>query len=260
MACKRYQGALSDLAAGGPAAADVEAHLQSCEACRAELLALRQALAAADEELARLLRVEPSPELAVRLRAVLAEPEASRSWRFGWLWPAAGVGAAFLVALALLTTRDRSPRAASPLTTGSGAAVGSGPAGAASAHATPPGSLGDREEPRSPLGTAMVSSSASPTRVAHASEPTPLPVSDLSPSSVTGATRLIKAEVLVPPGQEDALVRFAVDLQRRQVELGSLLVADVEAPLPEPGDIDLTLLDTRPLDTAPLDHSSPSDT
>jgi hypothetical protein len=240
MACERYRDALSDLAAGGPAQAEVELHLQSCEACRVELAQLRQVLGIVDQELARLVAAEPSPELAARIRSVVAESGASPGWGFGWLWPAAGVGVAVLVALALVTSRDRSPRAEPSLashatteasrsrTTDSEVALGSGRAGAASAHAATPAPVRDRKEPRS--------------------------------TPPTASTRLIEAEILVPPGQEEALLRFADDLQRRQVRLGSLLVADVEAPLPEPGDIDLSLLETKPLDTAPLDQSSPSDT
>ncbi len=54
MACERFRDALADVAAGAPAPAGVEAHLASCEACRAELTALRQALAVADDEMAGL--------------------------------------------------------------------------------------------------------------------------------------------------------------------------------------------------------------
>ena len=48
MACERYRDALTDVAAGEAATVAVEGHLVSCEACRAELLVLRRALAVAD--------------------------------------------------------------------------------------------------------------------------------------------------------------------------------------------------------------------
>ena len=72
MACERYRDALTDVAAGEPATAAVEAHLASCEACRAELHALRRTLAVADAEMAGLASAEPSPGLAARIRQAAA--------------------------------------------------------------------------------------------------------------------------------------------------------------------------------------------
>ncbi len=109
MACERFRDALTDVAAGAPAPADVEAHLASCEACRAELAALRRALAVADAEMAGLLAAEPSPELAVRIRQAVAEAEPSPAWRFGWVWPATAAAATLLVALAVWVGRGPSP-------------------------------------------------------------------------------------------------------------------------------------------------------
>ena len=63
MPCERYRDALTDVAAGLAASPDgLEAHLASCEACREELQALRQALAMADVEMAGLLATEPTPD------------------------------------------------------------------------------------------------------------------------------------------------------------------------------------------------------
>ena len=107
MACERYRDALTDVAAGEPATAAVEAHLASCEACRAELLALRRALAVADAEMAGLASAEPSPGLAARIRQAAAPP--SPEWRFGWLWPAVAAAATLLVALAVVLGRGTGP-------------------------------------------------------------------------------------------------------------------------------------------------------
>ena len=64
MACARHKSALSDVAAGAPVAAELEAHLASCEGCREELRSLEQTLAVADDDLSRLLLAEPSLGIA----------------------------------------------------------------------------------------------------------------------------------------------------------------------------------------------------
>jgi len=99
------------MAADAPAPAGVESHLASCEACREELAALRQALALADAEMAGLLSAEPSPDLAACIRQAVAEHEPSPLWRFGWLWPTTAAAATLMVALAVWTGRgtSRSP-------------------------------------------------------------------------------------------------------------------------------------------------------
>jgi len=95
MACERHKDALSDAAAGGARAPELEAHLASCEVCRGELAALRGALAIADGELARLLSVVPSPELPPRIRAAVAgSTPAAQGWRPGFALALAGVAAA----------------------------------------------------------------------------------------------------------------------------------------------------------------------
>jgi hypothetical protein len=57
-------------------------------------------------------------------------------------------------------------------------------------------------------------------------------------------------EVLVPPGEVEALLRFAEHLQRRSVPTDSLLVADLSVPLPEPKALEIAPLEIVPLDPA----------
>lgn len=52
---------------------------------------------------------------------------------------------------------------------------------------------------------------------------------------------------MVPPDQAEALLRFAAGLQRRTVTPGSLLVANLDAPLPDAGDVHI-----RPIEIVPL--------
>jgi hypothetical protein len=112
MSCERYRDALVDVAAGGAAPPALEPHVASCAACRAELAALRQALALADAELAGLPSAEPSADLAARIRRAAADQPAPAPWRFGWLWPA--IAATAVVAVALAAWSPRRPGVPAP--------------------------------------------------------------------------------------------------------------------------------------------------
>jgi hypothetical protein len=216
MACERYRETLADVAAGAPAPAGVEDHLASCGPCREELRRLRQALAAADAELADLLSAEPSPGLEARIRRAAAEP--SPAGRLGWLWPATAAAATLLVALAVWVGRPASPPPR--------VAVVAGPEG--SARVAVPSSPETSPAPRDDVFVAVV-----PRR-----RPLPTPAVP------------VEAEVLVPPGEAEALLRFAAHLRTRAVSPDSLLVADLSAPLPEPKGVEIQRLEIVPLDPA----------
>jgi hypothetical protein len=218
MTCERYRDGLSDVAAGAPAPVGVEAHLASCAACRAELAALRQALAVADGELARLLSAEPSPELAARVRAAVAESaEAAPGWRLGWGFMAAA--AAAVVVAVTLGVAQRSLR----------------PKPSAVAERAPA-----LEAPRAtPAPQTVVPETA---RSAQPVESQP---------RVSGRARAQgprEPEVLVPAGEAEGLLRFAASLRRRSVTPDSLLVADLSAPLAEPRVGEIPPLEIVPLD------------
>ena len=237
MACERFRDALADVAAGEPAPAGVEAHLATCEACRAELAGLRRALAVADAEMAGLLAAEPTPELAARIRQAVAEAESrgpalphelSSAWRFGWLWPGMAAAATLLVALAVAVGRGTE----------------STPAPRVAVDAARPGSVVPSVHGRA----------------AGRLEPGPSHVDAAARARGDGASarsrsadrRAIPAEpeVLVPPGEVKALLRFAEHLQRRSVPTDSLLVADLSVPLPEPKALEIAPLEIVPLDPA----------
>ncbi len=239
MSCERYREALADVAAGAPAPAGVEAHLASCDACRAEVGVLRRALAMADEEMATLRTAEPSPELVVRIRQAVAESDGAPAWRLGWLWPAVAVAATVAVALAIWPGRGPQP-------------------GAPAASNTRP------ERPAPVLPTvppeAPHEGSAAPASFPTAA-PLPAPEASTGPASPSSSRRPrapwgeALPEVLVPPGEAEALLRFAAHLQTRVVSPDSLLVADLSAPLPEPKDVEI-----RPLEIVPLDPAETSGT
>jgi hypothetical protein len=242
MACERYREELADVAAGAPPRPDLEAHLSSCGACRAELDGLRRALTLADAALGGLASAEPSPALRARiLRAVADDEGAARSsavWRFGW---AAALTAGVLVAAFLAATWRSGSRA--PGTLSREATMEETPRG------PEPGGAPER-----PSGPAVASRETPPAAVPGRRAEAPSGAVRLSPRSAVRVAP--EPEVLVPPGGAEALFRFAAHLQRRRVPPDSLLVADLSGPLPELRPVEVK----PPLEIVPLDPAEGSGT
>lgn len=231
MACERHKDALSDVAAGGSAVPELEAHLASCVGCREQLEVLRRALALADDELGRLLSSEPSRRLLARIRAATAEPVAQSVWRLGWARPSLAAAAALLVALLVVVGRapsrepsvvvERSPEpsGASPTSVSEGRSP-------AAEQAAPP-----------PTAETPAQADAAPGR----------------PSLAGLAAAAPAPEVLVPAGEAEALLRFAAAVRHRSVTPESLLVADLSLPLSQPKGMEI-----RPIEIVPLDPEEDS--
>ncbi len=241
MACERYRDALTDVAAGEPATAAVEAHLASCEACRPELAALRRTLAVADAEMAGLASAEPSPGLAARIRQAAAQP--SPEWRFGWLWPAVAAAATLLVALAVVLGRGTGPTPEPRVA-------------ADAAHSQPTG--------EAPVAQPLDEDAAPADEQAFAGafqekEPTPQIVAQRDPRFTRVGTRDDRPpepEVLVPPGETEVLLRF-VALVHRERMAPALFGAAGE---PSAEIADLAAIDIQPLEIVPLDPAETSGT
>ena len=229
MACERYRDALTDVAAGAVAPADVEEHLASCEGCRRKLAALQKALALADAGLAALVAAEPTPDLPARIREAVAESGPTPAWRFGWLWPLAAAAATLLVALAVWVGRAPAPEPRVALE-GEGRVVprDAGPA-APAGSAIPAG-------PRRADTDVRVRSDEA---VTARHRPRPARAAAAAP------------EVLVPRGEAEALLRFAAIVHRDRHAPGAFLAADRPSPdLAEPAALDITPLEIVPLDPA----------
>jgi hypothetical protein len=214
MSCERYAKTLAARAAGAQVPPELDEHLAACQACRAELLALREALALADATLGEVAAAEPGPELAPRiLRAAAVERARQTSglaWRWGWAVASAGA----LIAIVWFATSV-------PRGTPSSAVNAARPAMSA-----PSRSAESREDARI-RADARESRTVRVRKLPRAATTEPL--------------------VLVPAGEREALLRFAAELQKRTVAPDSLLVADPMRELPpvEPVRIE-------PLEIAPL--------
>jgi hypothetical protein len=245
MPCERYRDALTDAAAGGPLPAALGAHLAACEACRAELLALRRALAVADAEMAELASAEPSPGLAARIRQAVDASETGGSARREGLWlalrlllPWPAVAATLLVALAIVLGRSTGPTPGSRV-----AADVAQPQPTDSAQVAEP-----TGEPVIPSGGPVPGPVVR--RERGPADPS-LPGRDVAPRDDEPS----EPEVLVPPGEGEVLLRFAAHVRPRVVSSDSLLVADMSEPLAEPKGVEI-----QPLVIAPLDPAEPSGT
>ena len=240
MACERYRGALADVGAGAPVPADFETHLAACPTCRAELEAAQRALALADASLRELLAAEAGPAFRARIRkAVGEEAERVRGRRFFWTWATApAIGTALMVLAAIVVWRQaRIP------TPPSGPAVVESQGQPTGASTSPPSEA-------TPLLQAPQASASAAAETARG----PQQVAGLDARASARQRRAIiptaatEPEVLIPPGEAEALLRFALELQHRQIEPDSLLVADLTAPLPGPKPIEIAPLEIVPLD------------
>jgi hypothetical protein len=254
MACERYEDALKQMAAGFASTAaarqlgaprvesEFESHLAGCARCREELEALRNALALVDAELDPLAALEPSPDLAARIRRSAAEDAAEPARRPAWLWPALAAAAGLLVAFAILMRR---PPAELPV-----AAVANRLPQAAATALPPVPSRDPSSKGGSPaLGPAVVATSRSEAadRV-RTGEP-------------RGHLASPEPEVLVPPGQVEALQRFARLVNSERVASPSLAAVEQGSPeIVPPPPIEVRSVEIKPLEIVPSDAAEDSGT
>ena len=239
MPCSRYREALADRAAGGPVPHEVDAHLAACADCRSELEELRAALGVADAALRSLVAEEPGPDLRARILRAAAETEAPIAWAARGRLAATVFITGGLVAAALLVALWRSE---GHRPTPSGAHV-------ATSDARPTPNI-------PPLSDAPLSPGR-PTAGGSAPRSTSAPVQQSHPAGRPQAPKPPREEpeVLVPPGEAEAVWRFAAALRDRVVDPGSLLTSTPEAPLVEPRPIDLVAIEVVALASS----SPPSD-
>jgi hypothetical protein len=227
---------------------------------------LRKALAMADAEMAGLMTAEPSPELAVRIRQAVADSEPSLAWRFGWLWPATAAAATLLVALAVALGRNTGPTPQPRVLVDARRPPSAGSTRATEAVGEPVGPVArpvpDADQQPVPQGSRSSSRGAT----VESGDEGSAGLGDLSaPDSRSAPARSHSAgrqripaepEVLVPPGETEALLRFVALVHREHLTPTSLAAAGE----PSTDLAELALIDIKPLEIVPLDPAETSGT
>jgi hypothetical protein len=223
MFCEAYRKPLTDAAAAGCAIEEtLQSHLARCEACAFAFSQEQALLAAMDAGLSHLVNTQAPPSLLPRVReAVSRERAPSRGLLQSWLWmPAAS--AAALVLAALL------PRVLPPFPVADPVVL--------------------VQPPPSGTGASLnVTSPESPHR--HA------PPRRLSPVLRAAHSNTKEPEILVPAGEEAALVKYAALLQRQSDLARSLSGRGNQKPLAiEP--LEIAALEAQEIQIEPLVRDS----
>jgi hypothetical protein len=234
MACERHHEALIELALGAHKLrleSELSEHLESCAACRRDLDAQRRLAAAINLGVAASVAAEPSPEFAARIRQRIAsEPAPVPAWgqgiRVAWVPLTAGALAVVLLAFWLARRQPVSPL-----------------------HPTPdivrvqPPSTSDPVPPQSGGNGATLPPKHLNSNLV-AANPGPLG------RRTVQIARTTEPEVIVFPGERDAVLQFYAAMRSGRTDVSSLLAAP-------PLEIKIKDLEVPPLEVPAI---APSDT
>src|SRR5262249_41062266 len=114
MSCGRYQEGLTDAALGHLSPreeSEVHAHLEGCQACRAEFEERRRLVTAIDCEIEAIVAGEPSPVFAARVRQRVEEMGLARALRWWQVprWVAIASGSLVVLVLVVVWFVRREP-------------------------------------------------------------------------------------------------------------------------------------------------------
>ena len=214
MDCETCFEALTAHALGRPLAGRARDHLEGCAACRVRLEDARRAARDMDDELRRALALQPSPGFVARIREGAAAAGDTPRWRRWWPALVAGAaGAAVLMTVQLARREPARPGLLDPLRQA----------------ATRPHTLLPRSQPPvAPLTSSRPSgqlSNARPAATRRPGEPSREP------------------EVIIPPGQRQAIRRFAASLNAGLISIPPMLAQSGEP---------LALIEIAPLELKPI--------
>jgi hypothetical protein len=228
MNCERCRERVSDAAAGVLSARQqkqFDAHVQNCAVCSAEFERSLTLLEAIGRGVAAQVAAEPSPELAARVRRKIAAETATTDAIWAWRIPAAAFAAMIIIVTAMWMMRPHGGKQEQVVKTAP-ASISPTVANHAAPNQASPG--GEAAAPK------------------HFSS-----IASLRPVAAQKPGRIERApEVLVPPGQAQAVLQFAAALQSGKLD-GAKLMAELQrADQP---------IEIRPLVIAPLETPGQSD-
>lgn len=286
---KQYEQWIADAALGAldpRRERELLSHVGECDVCREAYQRARELAALVDRGIESLVAGEPSPHFAARLRARIAEEQPAR--RFAWLtWRpiAAYLGTAAVLAallIFLLLPKHRHFGSDAVRTNPSTPSAAQIQAPIAANHPTTNQVQVRRRYPPAPEATQRTT----PSRVQFASRfgshdkravglsrASRGPASRASDRHAAGPSSAVarrnsptEPEVLVPPGQLDAVMQLATDISSGRIDGKRFIAEQAEAQknMQEPLDIapieikpiEIPLLPTKPA-VAPSDSTAP---
>jgi hypothetical protein len=225
--CEQYGGWMTHAALGAlnpMRERELLAHVGECEVCREAYRHACELAALVDRGVESVVAGEPSPHFAARLRVRIAEePARTRFNWFGWK-PAAAALAVVLLVAALVFFRG-TPR--------------TNPQPAAARVASEANSNAARSSSQ-PKPHNEVASEQPAVAAGHAQRPL---------VARRQSTREREPEVIVPPGQLEAVMQLAADIRSGRIDGKQLVAANAQANRP----VDIAPIEIAPLDTPRVD-------
>jgi len=208
MSCERYRDWMTSAAADElpeSRAAELQVHVHECAACRQELQRVRTLMEAIDLRVTAQTAAEPSPRLMERVgQRIRDESPVARWWNARWV-PAVACAAVLIVAVSLWTLWPR---------TGARHALTASSASHSPVQAVRPAAVVTTGKPKGRHGSMVAL--ARPARKPNARRIERQRAAPEVP------------EVIVQPGQMEAVMRFAQALNNGQID-GAKLLADLKA-------------------------------
>jgi hypothetical protein len=236
MACEGLETRLIEkaLADTDPA---LTSHLANCADCRAELAAQRALQERITNGIAAMVADEPSPALLTRVRAEIASVDAPRS--ANWMqWAIAGVAVTAVAIVAMWMTGRPSGRL-----TGTGNLPTQSASSAPSSSTTPVQTAAQQSEFAKP---AIDHERHQLRSASHRNAPRIVPATAFAEQPlVTMAASNQSAEIIVPAGQREAVLRLVHALRTGRVDAASLIRTT------QPGEI-FPLVTITPLEIKPI--------
>jgi hypothetical protein len=225
--CKKYGNWMTDAALGELAPGrerELMAHIAGCEGCRKTYTQARQFAATVDRGVESLVAGEPSPHFAARLRAQIADERPAP--RFAWLtWKPAAAALAVAAVIALFfvfrAPAYRNPARRTPKS-------GSDSVGTAASAASPVTNL--PAESQAYLHAHRSLSARVPTGRGRTGEVT---VARLLPRRhAARRANSAEPEVIVPPGQLEAIMQLVAEVRSGRIDGKQLIAAQKQMDKP----------------------------